>query len=88
MRQRIIRLSDDLNVISFSSNIHRQTRLTQLSGQNPIPFFRRVACERGMNGGVNGTYPEYIITTQFTIQREILCDTQTDGGGWTVIQIK
>ncbi|KAK3780212.1 hypothetical protein RRG08_010606 [Elysia crispata] len=55
---------------------------------NPIPFFRRVACERGMNVGVNGTYPKYIITNQFTIHRKILCDTQTNGGGWTVIQVK
>ncbi|KAK3798636.1 hypothetical protein RRG08_007452 [Elysia crispata] len=53
---------------------------------NPIPSFRRVSCARGMNVGVNGTYPKYIITNQFTIHRKILCDTQTNGGGWTVIQ--
>ncbi|KAK3763499.1 hypothetical protein RRG08_060528 [Elysia crispata] len=45
-----------------------------------------VVCERYMNNDVNKVYPKYIMTPQFTLKREILCDTQTDGGGWTVIQ--
>ena len=46
-----------------------------------------VVCERGMGDRVTETYPRYIITTDQTIQREILCETQTDGGGWIVIQV-
>ncbi|KAK3727137.1 hypothetical protein RRG08_048235 [Elysia crispata] len=45
-----------------------------------------VVCERGMGDRVTKTYPRYVITTDQTIQRQILCETQTDGGGWTVIQ--
>ncbi|KAK3762652.1 hypothetical protein RRG08_042073 [Elysia crispata] len=45
-----------------------------------------VVCERGMGDRVTETYPRYVITTDQTIQRQILCETQTDGGGWTVIQ--
>ena len=46
-----------------------------------------VVCERGMGDRVTKTYPRYVITTDQTIQRQILCETQTDGGGWTVIQV-
>ena len=46
-----------------------------------------VVCERGMSDVVTKTYPRYVITTDQTIQRQVLCETQTDGGGWTVIQV-
>ena len=46
-----------------------------------------VVCERGMGDDVTKTYPRYVITTDPTIQRQVLCETQTDGGGWTVIQV-
>ena len=40
-----------------------------------------------MGTRVNSPYLPYIITTDETIQREILCDTKTEGGGWIVIQV-
>ena len=46
-----------------------------------------VVCERGMGDGVIKSYPRYVITTDQTIQRQVLCETQTDGGGWSVIQV-
>ncbi|GFR63843.1 hypothetical protein ElyMa_003616700 [Elysia marginata] len=46
-----------------------------------------LTCHRGMANEVNKSYPHYIMMTDFTLQRQILCDTQTDGGGWTVIQV-
>ena len=46
-----------------------------------------VVCERGMGDGITKTYPRYVITTDQTIQRQVLCGTQIDGGGWTVIQV-
>ncbi|KAK3762654.1 hypothetical protein RRG08_042075 [Elysia crispata] len=39
-----------------------------------------------MGDVVTKTYPRYVITTDQTIQRQVLCETQTDGGGWIVIQ--
>ncbi|KAK3758654.1 hypothetical protein RRG08_061097 [Elysia crispata] len=50
--------------------------------QDPQP----VVCERSMGDVVTKTYPRYVITTDQTIQRQVLCETQTDGGGWIVIQ--
>ncbi|KAK3782771.1 hypothetical protein RRG08_037768 [Elysia crispata] len=45
-----------------------------------------VICERDMGVSENKTFPKNIVVPQSTIQRDILCDTQTYGGGWTVIQ--
>ena len=47
-----------------------------------------VVCERSMGDVVTKTYPRYVITTDQTIQRQVLCETQTDGGGWIVIQVR
>ena len=49
--------------------------------------FQIVSCERGMGTRANSTYMPYVITTDETIQRQILCDTKTEGGGWIVIQV-
>ncbi|KAK3803407.1 hypothetical protein RRG08_052197 [Elysia crispata] len=45
-----------------------------------------VVCERGMGDDVTKTFPRYVITTDKSIQRQVLCETQKDGGGWIVIQ--
>ena len=40
-----------------------------------------------MGTRANSTYMPYVITTDETIHRQILCDTMTEGGGWIVIQV-
>ncbi|RUS71578.1 hypothetical protein EGW08_020656, partial [Elysia chlorotica] len=45
------------------------------------------SCFRGMGDDVTKSYPPYVIMTHDTLKREILCDTKTLGGGWTVIQV-
>ncbi|GFR99608.1 ficolin-1 [Elysia marginata] len=44
------------------------------------------SCLRDMGKYLNQSYPHYVTMTQFILQRQILCDTKTDGGGWIVIQ--
>ncbi|KAK3701843.1 hypothetical protein RRG08_030427 [Elysia crispata] len=44
------------------------------------------ACERGMGDDVTKWYRPYALVTDNTINRQILCDTHTDGGGWIVLQ--
>ncbi|RUS69439.1 hypothetical protein EGW08_022797 [Elysia chlorotica] len=44
-----------------------------------------VLCQRGMGNGAQ-EYPPYLELSDSTLQRHILCDTHTDGGGWIVIQ--
>ncbi|GFS18133.1 phenylalanyl-tRNA synthetase alpha subunit [Elysia marginata] len=44
------------------------------------------SCLRDMGKDLNQSYPHYVTMTQFILQRQILCDTKTDGGGWIVIQ--
>ncbi|KAK3804162.1 hypothetical protein RRG08_047629 [Elysia crispata] len=43
-------------------------------------------CERGMGNNVTTQYPPYLILSDSTIEKDILCDTHTDGGGWIIIQ--
>ncbi|GFR79632.1 ficolin-1 [Elysia marginata] len=45
-----------------------------------------VECKRDMGKHLNQSYPQYVTMSQFTLKRQILCDTKTDGGGWIVIQ--
>ena len=45
------------------------------------------ACERGMGNDLTKSYRPYIVLSHSSTQRQILCDTQTDGGGWVVIQV-
>ncbi|GFR99569.1 tenascin-R [Elysia marginata] len=43
-------------------------------------------CAPGMGDDVTKRYPPYVILSQSAIRKQILCDTYTLGGGWTVIQ--
>ncbi|RUS87318.1 hypothetical protein EGW08_004930 [Elysia chlorotica] len=43
-------------------------------------------CTRGMGDDVTKSYPSYAIMKHDMLQREILCETQKNGGGWIVIQ--
>ncbi|KAK3739881.1 hypothetical protein RRG08_020324 [Elysia crispata] len=43
-------------------------------------------CERNMNYKRAKTYPAYILTFYSPINKEILCNTHTDKGGWIIIQ--
>ncbi|GFS24765.1 fibrinogen-related protein 3-2, partial [Elysia marginata] len=43
-------------------------------------------CYRKMRNDVTPTYPQYVKLMDDVINRKILCDTKTDGGGWIVIQ--
>ncbi|RUS91849.1 hypothetical protein EGW08_000420, partial [Elysia chlorotica] len=52
-----------------------------------IQEYLPLQCERDMRDYTeNTTSSKYAVVPQSTIHRDILCDTQTDGGGWTVIQ--
>ncbi|GFR76136.1 ficolin-1 [Elysia marginata] len=44
------------------------------------------SCLRDMGKDRYQNYPHYVTMTQFTLKRQILCDTKTEGGGWIVIQ--
>lgn len=65
-----------------------ETRLSMIeeSKVNLPPGEKAEVCERGMGDDVTRWYPPYVIMTHSTIQKQIQCDTQTDGGGWIVIQ--
>ena len=40
-----------------------------------------------MGDDLTKSYRPYIVVGHSSTQRQILCDTQTDGGGWVVIQV-
>ncbi|GFR57570.1 ficolin-1 [Elysia marginata] len=78
------RLDDRLNLFEnrVESKIDDNNNLNKLMELD----FKPLTCHRGMGNEVNKSYPHVVMTTDLTLQRQILCDTQTDGGGWTVIQ--
>ncbi|GFR60493.1 tenascin-R, partial [Elysia marginata] len=64
----------------WASNViyrYRNKQASKLSDQK---------CERGMGDDVTKWYPPYLIVANNRISKRLLCDTQTDGGGWIVIQ--
>ncbi|GFR69611.1 hypothetical protein ElyMa_005636400 [Elysia marginata] len=44
-------------------------------------------CLRGMGDDVTKTYPAYVVLSNQLINKDILCDTHTIGGGWIVFQV-
>ncbi|GFR74381.1 ficolin-2 [Elysia marginata] len=43
-------------------------------------------CYRGMGNDTTQDYEPYVKQYNNDIQRDILCDTKTDGGGWILLQ--
>ncbi|RUS76250.1 hypothetical protein EGW08_015993 [Elysia chlorotica] len=53
----------------------------------PAGAFDQVSdCVHGVGDDVTKYYPRYVVMGSDVIQKQILCDTHTDGGGWIVIQ--
>ncbi|GFR72528.1 fibrinogen-related protein 3.2 [Elysia marginata] len=63
----------------------RSDQTTSVTDQKVEPALP-VTCEPGMGNDSTETYPHYVTMTHSDINRQIVCDTQTDGGGWIVIQ--
>ncbi|GFS27527.1 fibrinogen-related protein 3.1 [Elysia marginata] len=61
-------------------------RSMQVSSQCDHKDVKPTACYRGMGDAVVKDYPPYVQMTDTSLNREILCDTETAGGGWIVIQ--
>ena len=46
------------------------------------------ACTRGMGDNLKKQYDRYVVVDDKTVGKEVLCDTETLGGGWIVIQVR
>ena len=46
------------------------------------------ACTPGMGDDVREWYRPYVVVDDKTVGKKILCDTETLGGGWIVIQVR
>ena len=46
------------------------------------------ACTRGMGDDLTKWYRRYVVVDDKTVGKKILCDTETLGGGWIVIQVR
>ena len=44
-------------------------------------------CRRNMDRPRSKPYPPYITIFDALLNRNIFCDTKTEGGGWIVIQV-
>ncbi|GFO29022.1 ficolin-1 [Plakobranchus ocellatus] len=56
------------------------------SSQTEPALNQNLICERGMGNDVTKNLQPYLVMTNQMLQKEILCDTHTDGGGWIIIQ--
>ncbi|KAK3787085.1 hypothetical protein RRG08_013462 [Elysia crispata] len=76
MERRLEDMRAELDQMNVSKTVSAE------SGHREKP----VSCESGMAFDVSQVYPPYIILNQTLIDRQILCDTHTDGGGWIIFQ--
>ncbi|GFS20991.1 hypothetical protein ElyMa_005071200 [Elysia marginata] len=44
-----------------------------------VPRNQPVVCERGMGDRSNRSLPRYVMMTEYTLQRKVVCDTRTMG---------
>ncbi|XP_072179306.1 microfibril-associated glycoprotein 4-like [Diadema setosum] len=52
----------------------------------PVPLAKNCLDIREFGGGRDGVYSIYVSDLESCSKREVYCDQQRDGGGWTVIQ--
>lgn len=77
MEKRLEKMEENLSQLNVSRTV---------SQDNGNKGDKSNVCERGMGDDVTKSYPRYVMTYDATIERQVLCETQKDGGGWIVIQ--
>ncbi|GFS20212.1 BDR-repeat family protein [Elysia marginata] len=82
--ENFLTLKNETQALSEMFTTQCMPKDTTEEDQNPAPL----DCYRGMGNTTFKRYQPYERVLDDDIDREILCDTNTDGGGWIVIQVK
>ncbi|GFR91130.1 ficolin-1, partial [Elysia marginata] len=76
-----------VNEASDSPISNGQADAVTKSEEQSVVVTEKQTCYKGMKNSLDQTNERYVEMAYDSIHKDILCDTETDGGGWIVIQI-